>query len=219
MNFPPPPWIIDAADQALKQTLPNHYSHPKGRIRLRQAIKNFYESSFNRSLDVETEIIVTSGANEGAVLNEMSINRIQSLPGQYSVFAAFLERGDEVIMFEPFFDQYLPSVTFNGGKPVYVPLHPHLVGERPNSSDWKIDFDELRCVKLSPLFPTLQPIRSRAITPRAKMIIINTPHNPIGKVFSREELEKIAAIAEEFNLLVMADEVVCKSHMAPLLVN
>ncbi|KAF8138605.1 pyridoxal phosphate-dependent transferase [Boletus edulis] len=163
MNFPPPPWIIQAADQALKQTLPNHYSHPKGRIRLRQAIKTFYESSFN------------SGANEG----------------QYSVFTAFLEHDDEVIMFEPFFDQYLPSVTFNGGKPVYVPLHPDLTGERPNSSDWRIDFDELR----------------RAITPRAKMIIINTPHNPVGKVFSKEELEKIAAIAEEFNLLVMSDEV------------
>jgi kynurenine aminotransferase len=175
MNFPPPPWIIEAADQALKQTLPNHYSHPKGRIRLRQAIKNFYEASFKRSLDVETEIIVTSGANEG----------------QYSVFTAFLEQGDEVIMFEPFFDQYLPSVTFNGGKPVYVPLHPDMSSDKPNSSEWTIDFEELR----------------RSITPRAKMIIINTPHNPVGKVFSREELEKIAAIAEEFNLLVMSDEV------------
>ncbi|KAH7887858.1 PLP-dependent transferase [Phlebopus sp. FC_14] len=175
MNFPPPLWVTDAADEALRSLLPNHYSHPKGRIRLRQAIKNFYEGSFNRSLDVETEILVTSGANEG----------------QYSVFTAFLEQGDEVIMFEPFFDQYLPSVTFNGGKPVYVPLHPNLEGERPNSSEWRIDFDELR----------------RSITPRAKMIILNTPHNPVGKVFSKEELEEIAVIAEEFNLLVMADEV------------
>ncbi|KAG9317585.1 pyridoxal phosphate-dependent transferase [Chiua virens] len=175
MNFPPPSWIIQAADKALNETLANHYSHPKGRVRLRQAIKNFYEASFNRSLDIETEILVTSGANEG----------------QYSVFTAFLEQGDEVIMFEPFFDQYLPSVTFNGGKPVYVPLHPNLSEEKPNSSEWKIDFDELR----------------RSITPRAKMIIINTPHNPIGKVFTREELEQIAIIAEEFNLLVMADEV------------
>jgi aspartate/methionine/tyrosine aminotransferase len=49
---------------------------------------------------------------------------------------------------------------------------------------------------------------SRAITPKAKMIIINTPHNPVGKVFTREELEKIAVLAEEFNLLVMSDEVV-----------
>lgn len=49
---------------------------------------------------------------------------------------------------------------------------------------------------------------SRAVTPRTKMIIVNTPHNPVGKVFTRDELEKIAAIAEEFNLLVMSDEVV-----------
>lgn len=77
---------------------------------------------------------------------------IHPLSGQYSVFTAFLEQGDEVIMFEPFFDQYLPSVTFNGGKPVYVPLHPNLSGEKPNSSDWTIDFDELRCVKFTPPF-------------------------------------------------------------------
>ncbi|KAG1863414.1 pyridoxal phosphate-dependent transferase [Suillus tomentosus] len=175
MNFSPPKWVTDAADEALRSLLPNHYSHPKGRIRLRNAIKNFYEKSFNRVLDVETEILVTSGANQG----------------QYSVFTAFLEQGDEVIMFEPFFDQYLPSVTFNGGTPVYVPLHPQTDAVTPNNSNWTIDFDELR----------------RAITPKAKMLIINTPHNPVGKVFTREELEKIAALAEEFNLLVMADEV------------
>ena len=65
--------------------------------------------------------------------------------GQYSVFTAFLEHGDEVIMFEPFFDQYLPSVTFNGGKPVYIPLHPpsHDI-PKPTSNDWSIDFEELR---------------------------------------------------------------------------
>jgi len=95
-------------------------------------------------------------------------------------------------MFEPFFDQYLPSITFNGGVPVYVPLHPPAeTTTSPSSADWTIDFDELR----------------RAITPKTKMIIVNTPHNPVGKVFTREELEKIAALSQEFNLLVMSDEV------------
>ncbi|KAF9451640.1 PLP-dependent transferase [Macrolepiota fuliginosa MF-IS2] len=176
MNFSPPKWITEAATEALNTVAPNHYSHPRGRIRLRDALKTFYEPLFGRSLDVESEILVTSGANEG----------------QYSVFTAFLEQGDEVIMFEPFFDQYLPSVTFNGGKPVYVPLHPpaaHI--ENPTSDDWTINIDEIRS----------------AITSRTKMIIVNTPHNPIGKVFTRKELEAIAAIAEEFNLLVMSDEV------------
>lgn len=65
MNFSPPEWVTDAADQALRTVAPNHYSHPKGRIRLREAIKNFYGPSFGRELDVESEIIVTSGANEG----------------------------------------------------------------------------------------------------------------------------------------------------------
>lgn len=62
----------------------------------------------------------------------------------YSVFVAFLEQGDEVIMFEPFFDQYLPSVTFNGGKPVYVPLHPPKVEGKNSSNEWTVDLAELR---------------------------------------------------------------------------
>ncbi|TCD67666.1 hypothetical protein EIP91_012032 [Steccherinum ochraceum] len=175
MNFAPPDWIKDAANEALSTVSGSHYSHPKGRPRLRQALKKYYDPMFGRDLDIEKEILVTSGANEG----------------QYSVFVAFLEEGDEVIMFEPFFDQYLPSVTFNGGKPVYIPLHPDTSRGKITSNDWTIDFEELR----------------RAITSRTKMIIVNTPHNPVGKVFTRDELEKIAALAEEFNLLVMSDEV------------
>ncbi|CAE7131356.1 unnamed protein product, partial [Rhizoctonia solani] len=174
MNFSPPQWIKDAADEALATVAANHYSHPKGRPRLREAIRDHYSPEFTnlgRPLDIETEILVTSGANEG----------------QYSMFTAFLNPGDEVIMFEPFFDQYLPSVTFNAGVPVYVPLHPPKDdATKPTSADWTIDIDELR----------------RAITPKTKMIIINTPHNPVGKVFTRSELEQIAVLAEEFNLIV-----------------
>ncbi|TFL05677.1 PLP-dependent transferase [Pterulicium gracile] len=176
MNFAPPDWVKEAATEALGSVAANHYSHPKGRIRLRNAIKQFYGPKFDRDLDVESEILVTSGANEG----------------QYAVFTAFLEEGDEVIMFEPYFDQYLPSVTFNGGRPVFVPLHPaQNTAGKASSNDWSIDFEQLR----------------RAITPKTKMIMVNTPHNPVGKVFTRQELEGIAALAEEFNLLVMADEV------------
>lgn len=175
MNFSPPQWIKDAAGEALSTVVANHYSHPKGRIRLREALKNYLSPAFGRELDVDSEILITSGANEG----------------QYSMFTAFINPGDEVIMFEPFFDQYLPSVVFHGGKCVYVPLHPDLSKSKLTSDDWKVDFDELRA----------------AITPRTKMIIINTPHNPVGKVFSKAELEKIAALAEEFNLIVQSDEV------------
>jgi len=150
MNFAPPKWVTEAAGEALNSIAPNHYSHPRGRIRLREAIKAFYGPQLNRDLNVEHEILVTSGANEGKppYTNKFSPKyyprRLISL-GQYSVFTAFLEMGDEVIMFEPFFDQYLPSVTFNGGKPVYVPLHPPKASvDKPTSNDWTIDIDELR---------------------------------------------------------------------------
>ena len=65
MNFAPPKWVTEAAEQALNVVAPNHYSHPRGRLRLREAIKEFYGPQFNRDLDVESEILVTSGANEG----------------------------------------------------------------------------------------------------------------------------------------------------------
>ncbi|PIL26398.1 hypothetical protein GSI_12155 [Ganoderma sinense ZZ0214-1] len=178
MNFPPPVWARDAAEEALRSVEGNHYAPAKGRLRLRKAIKQFYGTQFGKELDPETEIVVTSGANEG----------------QYAAFTAFIEPGDEVIIFEPFFDQYLPSIAFHGGKCVYVPLHPSSE-PAPNvkigKQSWTIDFDELR----------------RAVTPKTKMIVLNTPHNPVGKVFTRAELEGIAKIAEEHNLIVMSDEV------------
>ena len=65
MNFAPPKWITVAAEEALNTVGANHYSHPKGRPRLRQAIKQFYGPHFKRDLDVQSEILVTSGANEG----------------------------------------------------------------------------------------------------------------------------------------------------------
>ena len=66
MNFPPPSWVKQAADEALGTVAANHYSHPKGRIRLREAIKTRYSPLLNRDLNVDSEILVTSGANEGA---------------------------------------------------------------------------------------------------------------------------------------------------------
>ena len=65
MNFGRPQWVIDAANEALATVSANHYSHPKGRIRLREAIRDFYSKSFQRELNADTEILITSGANEG----------------------------------------------------------------------------------------------------------------------------------------------------------
>lgn len=65
MNFSPPRWVTEAAEEALRSVAPNHYSHPKGRIRLREALKKAYSPRFGRELDVDSEILITSGANEG----------------------------------------------------------------------------------------------------------------------------------------------------------
>ncbi|KAH6563285.1 hypothetical protein BASA50_002371 [Batrachochytrium salamandrivorans] len=108
----------------------------------------------------------------------------------YSTIQAFVDVGDEVILMQPFYDSYPASITLAGGKPVVVSLSTP-AGKRGRASDWVLDMNELR----------------KAITPKTKMIMLNNPHNPLGKIFTREELMAIAAIAREFDLLVIADEV------------
>ena len=82
----------------------------------------------------------------------------------------------------------------NDGVPVYVPLRPQGdTNQIMSSRDWKLDINELRS----------------KITPKCKIIVFNTPHNPVGKVFSVEEMKEIYDVAEEFNLIILSDEVVC----------
>lgn len=90
--------------------------------------------------------------------------------------------GDEVILLEPFYDAYPAQVAFAGGVPRYVRLH---------EPDWTLDIDELRA----------------AVTAQTRAIVINTPHNPTGKVFRRDELEQIAAICREHDIVAVTDEV------------
>lgn len=132
----------------------------------------------------------------------------------YATLAAFLNEGDEVIVPAPHLcvtrvqsgnvnqahlfkhrsDQYISSITFHGGKPVYVPFRPPKEASHSNvsSADWKLDIEELRA----------------ACTSKTKVLILNTPHNPIGKVFSEDELREIGKLAEEKNFLILSDEVV-----------
>ncbi|GJN88082.1 hypothetical protein Rhopal_001038-T1 [Rhodotorula paludigena] len=177
MNWAPPKFIQDAHTDALQNVAANHYQLPRGNVRLRKALSKYLSSSFKRELDPNTEIQITAGANEG----------------MYAFATAFIRPGDEVIIFEPFFDQYVPQITFNGGVPVFVPIRAPAGAEQHNvpASEWKVDLDELRS----------------AITPRTKMIWTNSPHNPVGKVFSEDELRAIGRIAEEHDLMILADEV------------
>ncbi|KAL7009122.1 arylformamidase [Cystobasidiomycetes sp. EMM_F5] len=179
MDWPPPPYIQKAAADAISGSAEANI--PRGRLRLRQALSKALSPSFNlldgRELDPNTEILVTSGANVG----------------MYSFLAAFLNEGDEVLVPAPHFDQYISSITFHGGKPVYVPFRPPKEASDSNvsSADWKLDIEELRA----------------ACTPKTKVLILNTPHNPIGKVFSEDELREIGKLAEEKDFLILSDEV------------
>ena len=113
----------------------------------------------------------------------------------------FLEQGDEVIVFEPFFDQYISNIEMPGGKVVYVPLHPPTDGATKTTSagEWTFDMKELES----------------KITERTRMIVINTPHNPVGKVFSREELQAIGDLCVKHNILILSDEVYDKLYYVP----
>lgn len=133
---------------------------------LRKAIAGVVQGSFGREVDPDTEILITSGATEAT----------------YSILAALISSGDEVIIFDPSYDSYNPVVRLNGG----VPIHINLSG-----TDFSIDWDL---------------VRSR-ITPRTKMIIINTPHNPSGAVLLENDLRELEKIVLEYDLLVLSDEV------------
>ncbi|KAG8414080.1 arylformamidase, variant 2 [Metarhizium acridum] len=184
-GYNPPDFILNAAKDALDRVECNQYSPTKGRPRLKKAIADAYSPFWGRRIDPETEVTITTGANEGML----------------SAFMAFIEPGDEVIIFEPFFDQYISNIEMPGGKIVYVPMHPPESGATKTSSaaDWTIDFAELE----------------KAITPRTKMIVLNTPHNPVGKVYSRDELQKIGDLCVKNEIIILSDEVYDRLYYVP----
>lgn len=109
-------------------------------------------------------------------------DRLDSTPfihpqGLYAAFHALLDHGDEAILMEPAFDIYSAQIKMAGGKCVYVPLRPP---DATSPKGWHLDWDDFE----------------RAFTERTRLVVLNTPHNPTGKVFRREELERIAAIVQ-----------------------
>jgi N-succinyldiaminopimelate aminotransferase len=164
-DFDAPDIVRDAARRAIEAGR-NQYATSSGERVLREAIARHAERFYAQQVDPATEITVTTGATEAL----------------FSAAMAFVDPGDEVIVFEPTYDSYVPSIRMAGGTPVPVLLR---------APSFRFDPEELR----------------RAFTPRTRMIYVNTPHNPTGTVFNDEELTLIAELCIEFDVLAVTDEV------------
>jgi aminotransferase len=165
-DFGCPPELKEAAKRAIDADV-NQYAITWGARDFRHAIAAKVERTYpGWRVDPEREVCVTCGATEAMV----------------AACLALLNPGDEVVIFEPWYENYGPDAILSGAVPRLVTLH---------EPDWAIDEAELRA----------------AFGPRTAAVIVNTPHNPTGKVFSREELDLIAELCQEFDAYVFTDEI------------
>ena len=144
----------------------NKYAPVQGEAVLREAVAAHAARFYGQQVDPETEISITSGVTEAI----------------HAALFSMVDPGDEVIVFEPFYDCYVPCIRMAGGIPVAVTLH---------APSFRFDPQELRA----------------AFSPRTKALLLNTPHNPTGTVFSSGELTLIAELCQEFDVLAITDEV------------
>jgi aminotransferase len=165
-DFACPPELKQAASDAIFGDV-NQYAITWGARDFREAIAaktaRFYPGW---EVDPQTELTVVCGATEGMI----------------AVMLALLDPGDEVVVFEPFYENYGPDAVLSGAVPRYVTLH---------EPSWEIDEEELRA----------------AFGPRTRAVVLNSPHNPTGKVFTRAELELIAGLCVEYDALVFTDDI------------
>lgn len=164
-DFPAPIDIKQAAIDAVNADY-NQYPITWGVKPFREAIAAKYARTYGMDVDPEREITVCCGATEGMIASLLAVT----------------DPGDEIVVFEPYYENYHPDALLCGAQRKLVTLH---------APDWRFDPEELR----------------RAFSPRTKAIIINTPNNPTGKVFSREELTYIASLCQEFDALAITDEI------------
>ena len=169
-DFPAPAEIKRAAQEAITADL-NQYAITWGARSLRQAIATKMKKWQGLEVDPEAEITVCCGSTEAMIASLMAITNA----------------GDEIVVFEPFYENYGPDAILSGAQPRFVTLHP----PADPTGEWQFDKRELRA----------------AFTPRTKAIILNTPNNPTGKVFTRAELEFIRELCVEFDALAITDEI------------
>jgi len=164
-DFPMPEAMKLAACAAIRGDV-NQYAITWGSPALRLAIAEKYRQWYDMEVDPEKEITVCCGATEAMA----------------SAFLALIDEGDEVIVFEPYYENYGPDAILAGAKPVFVPMV---------APDWKIDQDKLR----------------EAFSNKTRAIIVNTPHNPTGRVFMRDELALIAELCQKYDVIAITDEI------------
>ncbi|PYR70108.1 MAG: methionine aminotransferase [Acidobacteria bacterium] len=158
------PELIDAVTRYMREGH-NQYAPMPGTIPLREALAMKIERLYGRRYDPVTEITVTSGATEAL----------------FASLTALVHPGDDVLLFQPAYDSYVPAIQLSGGTPVFVTLRP---------PDYHIDWEAAR----------------RALTPRTRVIVLNSPHNPTGMILTADDMRELQRLLEQTDAFVISDE-------------
>lgn len=164
-NFPASEELISLVNKYMKMGY-NQYAPMMGVKELRETISEKISSLYHINYHPDSEITITSGGTEAL----------------FAAISAVVKTGDEVIVFEPAYDSYVPAIELNGGIPVYISL---------NYPEYKIDWNEVK----------------NKISKKTKLIILNTPHNPTGAVLDESDLKKLSEIVQNTDIFLISDEV------------
>jgi methionine aminotransferase len=164
-DYPMSEELIALVNEAMKNGF-NQYAPMQGHLPLREVLAEKIDFLYQTKINPETEITITPGGTYAI----------------YTALTAILQPGDEVIIFEPAYDSYLPNVEINNATPVLIDL---------KFPEYKIDWGEVR----------------RKVAPKTKAIILNSPHNPTGAVLSKEDMKELRSIVEHTNIFIISDEV------------
>lgn len=157
--------LIDLVSAKMKAGF-NQYAPMIGTVELREAVSKMHFEAIGFEYAPETEVTITAGATQAL----------------YTAISSLINEGDEVIVFEPAYDSYVPAILANGGKPIYVSL---------NHPTYDIDWEEV----------------NTRISSKTKMIILNNPHNPTGAILSEQDLKSLSKVVKGSNIIILSDEV------------
>ncbi len=163
-DFEPDPALLDAVNQAMRSG-GNQYAPLNGLPSLRQTVSDQVAARYGARYDPDTEVMITAGATQAI----------------FTAVLALVHPGDEVIVLEPAYDSYIPSIVMAGATPVRVPM----------TRDYRVDWDRVRS----------------AVTPKTRAIMINSPHNPSGMILRKADLQALSEMVVKHGLLVISDEV------------